>query len=143
MGMAMRREKMISGERSVVSPTMSGPESPINLEELSRLGGTKEPDSSQSFVQEVIELFVHLAPQLYRTARDSFIAGDPQSVARAAHKLKSQGAYFGANRLVQVCRQLEQHGYANQLGRCERLLDDLEDELDRVVAALEPHRQAG
>ena len=134
---------MISGERSVVSPTMSGPESPINLEELSRLGGTKEPDSSQSFVQEVIELFVHLAPQLYQTARDSFIAGDPQSVARAAHKLKSQGAYFGASRLVQVCRQLEQHGYANQLGRCERLLDDLEDELDRVVAALEPYRHTG
>lgn len=133
---------------------MSGPDSPINLEELERLAGTsgsgggggsgsREPEASQSFVQEVIELFVHLAPQLYKTARDSFVAGDPQSVARAAHKLKSQGAYFGASRLVQVCRQLEQHGYANQLGRCERLLDDLEDELDRVVAALEQHRQLG
>lgn len=131
---------------------MSGHDSPINLEELSKLAGTsgssggggpREPDASQTFVQEVIELFVHLAPQLYKTARDSFLAGDPQSVARAAHKLKSQGAYFGASRLVQVCRQLEQHGYANQLGRCERLLDDLEDELDRVVAALEQHRQMG
>jgi HPt (histidine-containing phosphotransfer) domain-containing protein len=122
---------------------MSGPDSPINLEELSRLGDAKEGDSAENFVQEVIELFVHLAPQLYQTARDSFVAGDPQSVARAAHKLKSQGAYFGAGRLVQVCRQLEQHGYANQLGRCERLLDDLEDELDRVIAALAQHRQAG
>jgi HPt (histidine-containing phosphotransfer) domain-containing protein len=131
---------MVSEERSVASPTMSGPDSPINLEELSRLGDAKEADSSSSFVQEVIELFVHLAPQLYKTAREAFLAGDPQSIARAAHKLKSQGAYFGARRLVNVCRQLEQHGYENQLGRCERLLDDLEDELDRVVAALEPHR---
>ena len=117
------------------------PDSPINLEELSRLGGTKDGDSP-SVVQEVIELFLHLAPQLYRTARDSFVAGDVQSIARAAHKLKSQGAYFGATRLVAVCRQLEQQGYAGQLARCDRLLDDLEDELDRVIAALEPHRHA-
>jgi HPt (histidine-containing phosphotransfer) domain-containing protein len=64
-------------------------------------------------------------------------------VGRAAHKLKSQAAYFGAARLVHVCRQLEQHGYTGELGRCDRLLDDLEDELDRVMAALEPHRQPG
>ncbi len=130
---------MVSGERSVASMPLS-PDSPINLEELSRLGGAKDSDAGKSFVQEVIELFVHLAPQLYQTARDSFVAADPQSIARAAHKLKSQGAYFGAARLVQVCRQLEQQGYAGQLARCERLLDDLEDELDRVIAALESHR---
>jgi hypothetical protein len=42
--------------------------------------------------------------------------------------------------MVVVCKQLEQYGYAGELLRCERLLDDLEDELDRVVAALQPHR---
>lgn len=133
---------MVTGERTVASPVKSASDSPINLEELSRLGGAKESESAQDFVQEVIELFVTLAPKLYKTAREAFLAGDPQSIARAAHKLKSQGAYFGAARLVQVCRQLEQQGYASQLARCERLLDDLEDELDRVVAALEPHRHA-
>lgn len=133
---------MVSGERSVASPGKNASDSPINLDELSRLGGAKESESAQDFVHEVIELFVTLAPKLYKTAREAFLAGDAQSIARAAHKLKSQGAYFGAARLVQVCRQLEQQGYASQLARCERLLDDLEDELDRVVAALEPHRQA-
>lgn len=126
----------------MASRPTSTTDSPINLEELARLGGAKESDAAQGFVQEVIELFVRLAPKLYTTAREAFVAGDGQSIARAAHKLKSQGAYFGAARLVQVCRQLEQQGYANQLARCERLLDDLEDELDRVVAALEPHRHA-
>ena len=132
---------MVSGERSVASTAMS-PDSPINLEELSRLGDTKEGNSSQSFVQEVIELFIHLAPQLYQTAREALAASDPASVARAAHKLKSQAAYFGAARLVQACRQLEIQGYAGDLSRGERLLDDLEDELDRVLAALEPYRHA-
>lgn len=117
-------------------------DSPIDLEELSRLGDTKEAGASQSFVQEVIELFVQLAPQLYQTAREAFAANDPASVARAAHKLKSQGAYFGATRLVQACRQLEMHGYSGDLARGERMLDDLEDELDRVLAALEPHRHS-
>lgn len=131
---------MVRGERILSSRTQSVPDSPIDLSELSRLGGPQDSESAQSFLQEVIELFVHVAPQLYKTAREAFIAGDPQSIARVAHKLKSQGAYFGAARLVQVCRQLEQHGYASQLPRCERLLDDLEDELDRVVIALEPHR---
>jgi HPt (histidine-containing phosphotransfer) domain-containing protein len=130
---------MVSGERIVASLSMS-PVSPINLEELARLGNAKDSPSGQSFVQEVIELFVHLAPQLYKTAREAFAAGDPASIARAAHKLKSQGAYFGAARLVHVCRQLEQQGYGGELVRCERLLDDLEDELDRVMAALEAYR---
>lgn len=132
---------MVRGERTVATRAKSVTDSTINLEELARLGGAKESDAAEGFVKEVIELFVLLAPKLYTTAREAFVAGDPQSIARAAHKLKSQGAYFGATRLVQVCRQLEQQGYAGQLARCERLLDDLEDELDRVVAALEAHRQ--
>lgn len=131
---------MVNGERIVASLSMK-PQSPINLDELARLGDAKESSSGQSFVQEVIELFVHLAPQLYSTAREAFAAQDLPSVGRAAHKLKSQAAYFGAARLVHVCRQLEQYGYTSDFSRCDRLLDDLEDELDRVVAALEPHRQ--
>jgi len=134
---------MVSGERTVPTRTkITNETSPINLEELARLGGAKDSNAAEDFVKEVIELFVHLAPKLYSAAREAFVAGDPQSIARAAHKLKSQGAYFGAARLVQVCQKLEQQGYASQLARCERLLDDLEDELDRVVAALETHRQA-
>jgi len=116
-------------------------ESPIDLTELMRLGGTASGgDSTGNFVHDIIELFLTLTPDIYTAARTAYAEGDAQSVARAAHKLKSQAAYFGARRMVNVCKQLEQHGYAGELTRCERLLDDLEDELDRVVAALQPHR---
>ena len=115
-------------------------ESPIDLGELVRLGETASGDTSRTFVHDIIDLFLNLTPDIYRTARAAFADGDAQSVARAAHKLKSQAAYFGARRMVAVCKQLETHGYAGELSRCERLLDDLEDELDRVVAALQPHR---
>jgi HPt (histidine-containing phosphotransfer) domain-containing protein len=130
----------VSGERVLARSLMSIPESPIDLDDLMKLGGAKAGDEAQSFVHDVIALFLHSAPQLYATARSAFADGDAQSIARAAHKLKSQAAYFSAERVVQVCRSLEQLGYTDQLDRCERLLDDLEDELDRVIAALERHR---
>lgn len=135
-----------SGERSLPAGpavTTSGRESPIDLAELMRLGDTANGDGARNFVHDIIELFLELAPQIYERTRAAFAGNDPQSLARAAHKLKSQAAYFGARRMVHVCKQLEQLGYEGQLARCERLIDDLEDELDRVVAALQPHRFVG
>jgi HPt (histidine-containing phosphotransfer) domain-containing protein len=121
---------------------MSISNSPIDLDELLKLGDAKAGEAAESFVEDVIALFMSSAPQLYATARTAFADGDPQSLGRAAHKLKSQAAYFSAARVVEVCRSLEQYGYADELARCEVLLDDLEDELDRVYVALERHRAA-
>jgi HPt (histidine-containing phosphotransfer) domain-containing protein len=115
-------------------------ESLIDLTELRKLSGETAANDSQEFVCEVIELFLALGPESYAIARSACEAGDAQSLARAVHKLQTQAAYFGARRVVQVCRQLEQLGFRGQLTRCEPLLDQLEDELDRVVVALEPHR---
>ena len=129
-----------SGERRLPVQPAIARESPIDLAELCRLGDTATGDTSRNFVHDIIELFLTLTPDIYKTARAAYADADAQSVARAAHKLKSQAAYFGARRMVGVCKQLETHGYAGELSRCERLLDDLEDELDRVVAALQPHR---
>jgi HPt (histidine-containing phosphotransfer) domain-containing protein len=115
-------------------------ESPIDLTDLHKLSGETSSSDSREFVHEVVELFLTLAPETYQLARAACEAGDTQSLARAAHKLKSQAAYFGARRVVLVCRQLEQLGFRGQLARCEPLLDHLEDELDLVVVALQPHR---
>jgi HPt (histidine-containing phosphotransfer) domain-containing protein len=132
-----------SGERRLPVQPAIARESPIDLAELCRLGDTATGDTSRNFVHDIIELFLTLAPDIYNTCKAAFADGDAQSVARAAHKLKSQAAYFGAQRMVHVCKQIEQFGYEGQVQRCERLLDDLEDELDRVVAALQPHRYTG
>lgn len=113
---------------------------PIDLAELHRLGDTKPGDTSRNFVHDVIELFLNLGPQIFATANEAFTAADPQSVARAAHKLKSQAAYFGAGRMVKVCKQIEDRGYRDDLNACEPLLRELERELGRVISALEPHR---
>lgn len=139
----MLAEMSASEPRPRVPVRSPSVESPIDLSELVRLGDTATNDNARTFVHDIIELFLTLSPDIYGTARAAYADGDSQSVARAAHKLKSQAAYFGARRMVNVCKQLETHGYAGELTRCERLLDDLEDELDRVVAALQPHRHSG
>jgi HPt (histidine-containing phosphotransfer) domain-containing protein len=79
---------------------LSPVESPIDLTELTRLGDTAANDPSRSFVHDIIELFLTLTPDIYKTARAAYADADAQSLARAAHKLKSQAAYFGARRMV-------------------------------------------
>jgi two-component system, sensor histidine kinase and response regulator len=111
-------------------------ESPIDLTELRKLGGAKRRGDVSDVVDELIELFFELAPQSYALVRAALAEGDCQSLGRAAHRLKSQAAYFGARRMAWVCRQLEQLGYEGRLARCGQLVDDLEDELDRVMLAL-------
>jgi HPt (histidine-containing phosphotransfer) domain-containing protein len=116
--------------------------SPIDLTDLQKLGGDDgNIAGSSDFVHDIIELFLDLAPKIYEDSVAAVADGDGASMARACHKLRSQAAYFGAQRLVQVCQQLEEIGLANDMGRAESGVHDLEDELDRVSAALQPHRK--
>ena len=115
-------------------------DSPIDLTELLKLGDATSDDSRPNFVHDIIELFLQIAPDIYETARAAVNDGDGRSLASATHKLKSQAAYFGAQRMSTVCRQLEELGHSGSMKRAEHLIDQLEDELDRVVAALQPHR---
>jgi HPt (histidine-containing phosphotransfer) domain-containing protein len=117
-------------------------DSPIDLTDLEKLGGDDASIAGSSdFVHDIIELFLDLAPTIYADAVAAMTDGDGASMGRACHKLRSQAAYFGARRLVQVCQRVEDIGIAEDMGRAEAGIHDLEDELDRVSAALQPHRK--
>jgi HPt (histidine-containing phosphotransfer) domain-containing protein len=87
-------------------------------------------------VANLVRLFLKLAPNHYEIACAALAAGDGASLARATQRLETQAAYFGARRLISVCRELARLGDHGELRRCAALLDDLEDELDRVTLAL-------
>lgn len=120
---------------TLLSPSLPQP-SPVDLTDLYRLGQATGQDEARVFVSELITLFLKLGPTNYRVARTALRAGDCPSLQRASHKLKAQAAYFGAKHLVKTCLALELMSQRQDLPRCEVLLDDLEDELDRVVCAL-------
>jgi len=84
------------------------------------------------FVQELVETFAEEAPGLLAQLRDAQAAGTADPFRRAAHSLKSNALTFGALRLGQLARELEQGG----LPTPGHELTDLRDALDEAVQAL-------
>lgn len=108
------------------------------LERLLRIGG-------QEFVLEMIGLFLHHAPERIRTARAALEAGDPQTLYRAAHSLKSTSGNLGARRLQAAAARVEARAAEEDLEAVPPLLEDVaalyEDVKDRLEA--ERKRRSG
>jgi len=86
----------------------------------------------------------HFAEEVARYAsgfRQALHAGDPRTLARLAHDLKGSSGYFGAERLAELCRRLEQMGRAAALEGAAPLLAETEREIVRVRQALIPSDQ--
>jgi histidine phosphotransfer protein HptB len=98
---------------------------PAALEQLRDLGG-------DDFVVELAATFLGEAPPLLAALRGS----DVDEVRRAAHTLKSNGATFGATRLSELCRELEEQARAGDLSGAPALADRIEAEYALVAEEL-------
>lgn len=90
------------------------------------------------FVQELVDTFAEEAPGLLAQMRDAQSTGAADPFRRAAHSLKSNALTFGALRLGQLARELEQGG----LPTPDHALTDLRDALDEAVQALKVFSRA-
>ena len=63
-------------------------------------------------------------------------AGDADALRKAAHSMKSSSANVGAERLARLCTDLEVIGCSGKSDGAPPLLEDVEGEFARVVAAL-------
>lgn len=106
---------------------------PAALERLARIGG-------QSFLVEMIELFLEHAPQRLATARAAFDAGEITAVYRAAHSLKSTAGNLGARALQDIAEQAEGRASAGDVEALPPLLTEMEERYERVRAELESER---
>lgn len=61
-------------------------------------------------MRELIDTFLGEAPRLIETMREGLAKNNARELNRAAHSLKSTAATFGAMRLSQMCRDLEELG---------------------------------
>jgi CheY-like chemotaxis protein len=71
---------------------------------LEELAGGNEP-----FIGQIIQTFLTQAPLLQQELATALRATDHEALARGAHKLKGQVAYFGVPLLHASLEQLEQH----------------------------------
>jgi HPt (histidine-containing phosphotransfer) domain-containing protein len=77
------------------------------------------------FVTELVDTFLEEAPQMVKELRTALAAGEADKFRRAAHSLKSNSNTFGATRLGEMARDLDElsHEYARVAAALKRLRD--------------------
>jgi HPt (histidine-containing phosphotransfer) domain-containing protein len=85
----------------------------------------------------VVRLYFESALELLGRLRAGMAANDQEAVPGAAHSLKSSSANLGANRLADLCKQLEFAARAGELGPDLPHIEEVEAEYALVRTALE------
>ena len=91
-----------------------------------------------SMLKELIDLFLADAPQRIALINQSIT--EPQKLAFQAHALKSMSLNLGANRLAEICQQLEELAPAGHETAVTRLAQELERTFRETEAELIPLR---
>jgi len=92
-------------------------------EALARIGGDEE------LLGDLCHIFLEESPKLMQKLQQAVAAGDTDGVMRAAHSLKGETSYLGANRTSHAARQLEDMGRDQNLSQASDTFATLEREL--------------
>jgi CheY-like chemotaxis protein len=92
-------------------------------EALDRIGGDEE------LLRDLCHIFLEESPKLLEKLRQAIAAGDVDGVMHAAHSLKGEAGYLGADGTSQAARQLEQMGHNKDLSQARPTLAVLEREI--------------
>ncbi|HUL51407.1 MAG TPA: PAS domain S-box protein [Candidatus Nitrosotalea sp.] len=88
-------------------------------------------------VGELVELFLHETPDRLRELRSSAVQYDAVAMETLAHRLRGCASSVGANRMAELCGEVEEHARTGAIQTASRLLVPLESEFDRVRTALD------
>ncbi|MGD8418555.1 MAG: Hpt domain-containing protein [Pseudomonadales bacterium] len=91
----------------------------------------------ESLLRELIELFPGESARHLQAIRAAVTQADDEALTRAAHTLKSSARLFGATALAERALQLETLARSSEFGEAANRVPDVEDEVRRVVEALE------
>ena len=90
----------------------------------------------------IIDLFNSDAPRLLGQLEVAAEASDTAALQLAAHTFKSSCANVGALGLSATCREIEQYARGNDVASALRHIRGIQQELDRVLAALAIEKEA-
>ncbi len=103
------------------------------MDKLAGVGG-------DALVVRMIDLFVKLSPERLEGARRALGEGDLSTVERLTHSLKSSAANVGAVRLRFRAEDAELCANRGESASISALLDELEQEVARVLLDLQAAR---
>jgi HPt (histidine-containing phosphotransfer) domain-containing protein len=100
------------------------------VEALDRLGGDEE------LLRELCGIFLAESPKLLQKLRQAIAEADADGVMRAAHSLKGELGYLGAEDAMRAARKLEDMGHEKDLSNAAEVFALLEREFVGLHAAL-------
>ena len=100
-------------------------------------------DDDRETFRMMIELFMEHGPKDLANAQAALNAGNAADVARSSHRLKGALLQFCAPSALQACKELEESAKAENLAQGRRLYTMLEQEFQRLLAALRQVRDKG
>lgn len=118
----------------MANDTLIDPEAIENLRALN-------PDDGDSFLRDIISIFLEDTPQRLAELRESLANRDQPRFTRAAHSIKGSSSNLGATQLRAISEKLEHKSKHQGLGDVDTLITELEVafattkvELERLVA---------
>ena len=111
---------------------MEGSSHPASLTPLDAAAIDSLLGGDAGALAEVTEAFLEEAPQRIAEVVQGVAEGDARLAGRAAHTLKSNALTFGAARLAELSRQLEESARAGDLEAAGGLAVELETEWSRT-----------
>ncbi len=115
----------------VATQSIPTPSSWSKTQALDRLGGDED------LLRELCHIYLEESPKLLEKLRQGVVDGDAEAVRRAAHSIKGEVGYLGAEKASQAARQLENMGRDQDLSQAAVVFAVLESELVGMRSALE------
>jgi histidine phosphotransfer protein HptB len=105
---------------------------PESIESLRALGA----EGDDSFLKEIIDIFIDDTPVRLKELRDAFAAHDASTFSRAAHSIKGSSSNLGALRLRALAEMLERSSKTADLTGLDAELPKIEAEFERAKVEL-------
>jgi signal transduction histidine kinase/DNA-binding response OmpR family regulator/HPt (histidine-containing phosphotransfer) domain-containing protein len=115
--------------------TVTEPDAILDQAALQNLRSMRRP-GRPDVLGRIIDLFYSDAPRLLGELQVAAEASDTEGLRLAAHTLKSSCANVGAIGLSSTCREIEQYARGNDISGALSHIRGIQEELDRVLAAL-------
>jgi HPt (histidine-containing phosphotransfer) domain-containing protein len=84
--------------------------------------------AGQGLVEQVIRLFLETTPNTMARLRVAAVSGNASEISRAAHALRGSSRELGADRLGQLCEDIEGRVRAAKVFDAAGMLPELEQE---------------
>jgi histidine phosphotransfer protein HptB len=121
---------------TLILPADMSPETPIDPEAIENLRALT-PDDPDSFLRDIIGIFLDDTPARIADLRQSLASGEKDAFTRAAHSIKGSASNLGATQLRAISSELEQRGKVEPVAGLATRVDDLDHAFNAAKQALE------